>query len=302
MKKIYLLIAATVALFALSCSEENKSEVDKSDVYLAFLREGNPDISKYWVQVAAGIEAEAKICDNANVKVFYTYGESDGDTKTQIAQIRNAWDSYGDRIKGVIFASCGLESDNILKDKISGNDNIKLVIVDSPLLEESPLQNRFNNLVATDNYEAGRRLAIEKFSNIPADSILIVTDNTGNAAKQRVDGFLSVKGVQVYEATISDCTPRNIQQLYPKAKYIISLNAYMSTACVKNGITKTNGFVLSCFDEDDIVLEALEKGEISFTVAQNTMKMGQVAFDCLLKSSVKKNIYTGILIFDSVDK
>lgn len=297
-----MLLAAGIAMLTMSCGEKG-DDLDASEVYLAFLREGNTEITKYWVQVASGIEAEAKICNDANVKTYYTYGENDGDTRTQVAQIRSAWDSYGERIKGVIFASCGLESDIILNDKLKGHDNVKLVIVDSPLLEESPLLERYNNLVATDNYEAGCRIAVEKFDTVPSTSILLIADSTGNAAQQRLQGFLSCKeDVQVCYPSISDCTIEHISKDHPNAKYIFSLNAYLSSACVKNGLTISNGFVTGCFDEDDVVLNALEDGEISFTVVQNTMKMGQVAFDCVYKSSAKKNIYTGTIIFDSVKK
>lgn len=266
--------------FSTACSD------DDSGCIVAILRDNvNTD---YWIQISQGIKAAAQ-SEDIDYEIIYT--TSNEDYATQISAIEQLSSKYGNRLKGVILASVNAEV-----EAAAAKLTVPIVIVDTQLSSNSPLNDIYHCSFSTDNYSAGAELAYK--IETAASNILIVKMENSNSINKRVTGFLSEKGeASVIEVPDDDCS-ETIKENLNGIKTIFAANGSTATFAIK-AVADRSDITIYAFDSNETILSAIRNGSIVGTMAQDTYNMGFDAVKSIFNSFVDRDCYLSTYYIDA---
>lgn len=259
------------------------------------------DGSDFWSSVIAGAEMAAKE-NGAELKVSAPKEETDVSRQNEL--ILQAISEKPD----AIVVSPNSYEENLEALKKVRAAGIKLIYIDSDTRERIQ-----NSIIATDNYEAGRKMGEYIRDNINSASVIAVVAHVKNSstAIEREQGFRDAIGD--YEAQIAEVVYSNSD--YDKAyeetrelleKYSIDvlacLNEYSAVGAAR--AVKEMGLggriTMIGFDNSTEEIELLEEGVFSAIVVQRAYSMGylgiETAVDCINGKKVEADIDSGSLL------
>jgi ribose transport system substrate-binding protein len=279
-----------------SDNNENRKDID----FIAKSRSGD-----YWNTVRAGAEAAAK---EFNVNLNYIAPDYEKDVGEQIALMNKAIDR---KVDSIVLAASDYNELVVSTEKAQVN-KIPVIILDSEVNT-----NKITGTIATDNYEAGKKVAekaLELLGNTGEIAIINYIKGSGSADK-REEGVLSVLSKQpmvrlvAKEYSLSDEKlateiTRKILKENKDIKGLIALNGTTSNgvAQVIEELNLTGKVSLVAFDCTPAEIEYIENGVIQATVIQNPFVMGYLGVKYAAMSSrgrdVPKNVDTGSKVID----
>jgi ribose transport system substrate-binding protein len=279
-----------------SHSSENRKDVD----FIVKSRSGD-----YWNTVSAGAEAAAK---EFNVNLNYIAPDYEKDVGEQIALMNKAIDR---KVDSIVLAASDYNELVVSTEKAQVN-KIPVIILDSEVNT-----NKITGTIATDNYEAGKKVAekaLELLGNRGEIAIINYIKGSSSADK-REEGVLNVLSKQpmvklvAKEYSLSDEKlaaeiTRKILKENKDIKGLIALNGTTSNgvAQVIEELNLTGKVSLVAFDCTPAVIEYIENGVIQATVIQNPFVMGYLGVKYAAMSArgreVPKNVDTGSKVID----
>jgi len=279
----------TICTLTVSCSKDD----DNKGIVVAVLKDNVN--TQYWQQVAKGITDGAQQNDVISV---ITYAPTDDGADSQINTLRSLKNKYGNQLEGIILAPFT----QAVEVEAIGFD-VPVVIVDTPLSDNSPLEDIYHSFLATDNVAAG--VAMARHISANSSNILVVRLQSSSAIAKRVQGFLSEKAnATVLLVGDSDCSAeiKTVLQSNPSIKTVFAGNG--STAAFAIKATKDlTGIQVYAFDATATVLEAIRNNQIVGTMAQDTYGMGYNAVEAIYNPYVTKNQYLDVFLInkDNID-
>lgn len=286
MKFNILPFAAFFMLCALSvsCSKND----DNKGIVVAVLKDNVN--TQYWQQIAKGISDGAQ---QNNVISVITYAPTDDGADSQINTLRSLKNKYGNQLEGIILApsTVAVEAEAIGFD-------IPVVIVDTPLSDNSPLEDIYHSFLATDNIAAGVAMARQISAN--SSDILVVRLQSSSAIAKRVQGFLSEKvNASVLLVGDNDCSAeiKSFLQNKPSIKTVFAGNGSTAAFAIK-AVKDLNGINIYAFDATATVLDAIRNNQIAGTMAQDTYGMGYNSVEAVYNPYVTKNQYLDVFLIN----
>ncbi|MFC5449975.1 substrate-binding domain-containing protein [Paenibacillus aestuarii] len=243
--------------------------------------------SDYWQMVSSGVKAAAKEFD---IQIGITGPLSETDTDEQISNLNEVLATKPDAV--ILAATDAVKLAPIAKKiKESG---IKLILIDSDIQSASE-----ENLIATDNVEAGRKIAMSLagLRNGEPAKVLALSDLRSDSAEQdRVNGFISamasLTGVENAGTFYFDSTEdaayeqvKKLLSLYPDIQGIAGLNKEATLGAARAlKEHKTDHITLVGFDSSIYQVKLLEEGSLQATIVQRPFNMGYLSVETAVKA------------------
>ncbi len=298
-RPIFLICGMTVLLTGVCLAE--KARAKKRTI--AVIPKGTTHI--FWKSVHAGAEKAAREC---GVDVIWQGPQKEDDRKMQIDVVQN-FISRG--VDAIVLAP--LDEVALARPVRAANKRgIKVVIIDSGLRSKD-----YVSFIATDNY-AGGKLAAKRLAELIGGkgNVLMMRYAEGSASTmKREQGFLD--GIKEYapKATLvsvdqyggvtaesSFKVAQNLLNKYSKLDGIFCPNESTTFGMLRALQTsgKAGKIKFVGFDTSDLLLAALEKGELNGLTVQNPFKMGWLgvttAVEALGGRKVEPRIDTGAVM------
>lgn len=185
-------------------------------------------------------------------------------------------------------------------------NGIPVVLVDTDV----PLKNKAS-YIGTDNFELGKKAGELLASELqPGDEVaLIAGDLSSPVSGERIKGAkvsLEAAGIKIASEKVkisNEPLPvkkamKSILQNYPNIKGVFATTDIMALSALE--VMKEYGYKIPVIGADGIseMIEAIEKGRLTSTVAQNPYDMGYKSVETALKiikgEQVEKKIDTGV--------
>ncbi|MFA9377041.1 MAG: substrate-binding domain-containing protein [Lachnotalea sp.] len=289
---VLLLVVLTVT-FTQCESKDNKT------IKIIYVSKVLDDNNAFWFSLVEGVQIAAKEYD-VDVTVVAPDSEKDYEKQNQLIEEAIAQKpdaillSPADNIKTLPAAK---------KVKAAG---IKLILIDSQM--EEPVENA---LIATDNYEAGRKVGelvkdlikenskIAIVSHVQGTSTAIAREaglraELGNDADKIVDVvFSDSEYKQAYEVT------KELLKQHPDVDIIAGLNEYSAIGAARavSDLGLTNSIKMVGFDSSQEEIQLLEEGVFEGIVVQKAFNMGYIGLETAVKilrgEDVAANIDSG---------
>lgn len=259
------------------------------------------DGSDFWSSVIAGAEMAAKE-NEAVLQVIAPDDEMDIERQNEL--ILEAIEKQPDAIV-VSPNSYDANLEALRKVKEAG---IKLIFIDSAVTEDIQ-----DAIVATDNYEAGRKMGEYIKGDLDETSVVAIVSHVKNSstAIERERGFRDALGdyqSQIVEVVYSDSDydKANVKakELLEKYKidYLACLNEYsaVGAAWAVKELGLTDQVTMIGFDNSNEEIKLLEEGVFSAIVVQRAYSMGylgiETAVKCIRGKEKNINIDSGSLL------
>ncbi len=297
--RIVLLLSFLViaAVFITNKFVYNEGSKSLQIIYIPKVNDG----SDFWSSVIAGAEMAAKE-NEAKLEVIAPKDETDILRQNEL--ILQAIDKKPDAI--VVSPGSYEENIDVLKKvKAAG---IKLIYIDSGTRE-----NIQDSIVATDNYEAGRKMGEYVKKSLDASSVIAIVAHVKNSstAIEREQGFRDAIGN--HEAQIAEVAYSNSDAVkaYDETKRLIKkynidvlacLNEYSAVGAARavKELGLNDKITIIGFDNSTEEIQLLEEGVFSAIVVQRAYSMGylgiETAVSCIKGKSTKTNIDSGSLL------
>lgn len=295
---ILLSILVVAAAIAYAINEYNSNRKDSlSIIYIPKEIDG----SDFWSSVIAGAQMAAKE-NEVSLEVFAPKDEMDIERQNEL--ILEAIDKKPDAI--VVSPSSNEENLEVLKKvKEAG---IKLVYIDSATSEDIQ-----DCIVATDNYEAGRKMGEFIKNRLTEDSVIAIVSHVKNSstAIEREQGFRDEIGK--FEDQIVDVAYCNSDYdlAFSKTKKLLDrydidvlacLNEYSAVGAARavKEMDLDGKITMIGFDNSTEEIQLLEEGIFSAIVVQRAYSMGylgiETAVKCIRENEVEADIDSGSLL------
>lgn len=293
---LIVLAAAAAGFFSIKTLIDN-SNAPLYIIYIPKVIDG----SDFWSSVIAGAEMAAKE-NEAVLEVVAPEEETDIGGQNQM--ILEAIGKHPDAI-AISPNSYDGNLEALKKVKESG---IKLIYIDSATSE-----NIQDTIVATDNYEAGRKMGEYIRGSLNKDSVIAIVAHVKNSstAIEREQGFRDAIGEyeeQIVEVAYSNSNydlasseTKRLLQNYD-INVLACLNEYSAVGAART--VKEMGLDgkinMIGFDNSIEEIELLEEGVFSAIVVQRAYSMGylgiETAVRCIRQKSMQDNIDSGSLL------
>lgn len=257
--------------------------------------------SDFWSSVIAGANMAAKE-NEVDLEVIAPNKETDIQRQNEL--ILEAIDKKPDAI--AVSPNSNEENlEALTKVKEAG---IKLIYIDSATSESIQ-----DAIVATDNYEAGKKMGESIKDEIKDDSVIAIVAHVKNSstAMQREQGFRDALGEhasQIVEVAYSNSdydkayTETKILLRKYKVDFLACLNEYSAVGAARavKELNLNGKVTMIGFDNSMEEIELLEEGVFSAIVVQRAYSMGylgiETAVRCIRDDSTNINIDSGSLL------
>ena len=257
------------------------------------------DDSDFWTSLIQGAQAAAK---EYNVDLTVMGPSSEGDYEAQNKMIREAIKQHPDAI--LISPSSYTKTAETAREVVEAG--IHMVLVDSDMQESMGA-----TLVATNNFEAGKKLGLLLKENLPKDPIIGIVSHVKGAstAMEREQGLR--EGLKEYSSQILPpvfCNS-NYDKAYevtkqliaenPKINAIAGLNEYSAVGAARavKDLGLEDQIVMVGFDSSNEEIQLLEAGVFEGIVIQKPFNMGylavQKAVEVFYNSAVEPMVDSG---------
>ena len=267
--------------------ETKKAEASGDEAYAIVLKTQS---SQFWQDMKAGIEDEAK---KLNVTVDIQSGNTEDDVEGQVSILENFISSGKYKAIGVAPIS-----DVNLNNAIAQATKAGIVVVD---IDEKinaevlgKLGGALSAYVATDNKAVGKMAGEELTKQLEKGSEVAIIEGKAGAisGEQRRDGAKAAfeeAGAKLVDSQPADWdrtkafdVATNMMNAHPDLKAFYACNDTMALG-VAEAVKKAGKDILVCgTDGDKEAISAVDKGEMTATVAQDPKAIGAKSLDLLV--------------------
>lgn len=306
MKRFTHSLLFLACLLSIACNKQNQSQeadqnTDSERIEIAVIPKGTTHI--FWNSVHAGAAKAAKELD---VDIYWQGPLKEDDRQVQIQTVQNFISRGVDAI-----ALAPLDSRSLVPSvKAAKGRQIPVVIFDSDLGSQD-----FESFVATDNQEGGRLGAKRLIEVLNGKGKVILLRYTEGSASttHREEGFLqemqrSGKGIELISTnqyagvTIEKAfqVAQNLLNRYPDVDGVFCPNETSAQGMLRalQTANKAGRVKLIGFDANDILVKALEQGNIHGLAVQDPFNMGYLAVKTATQiikgETVERRIDTGV--------
>ncbi|NLX82842.1 MAG: substrate-binding domain-containing protein [Clostridiales bacterium] len=237
-------------------------------------------MDQHWVNGDAGCKAAVEELGKEGIKVNYTW-DAPTQGKDDAAQIESINNAYANNAQAILLASNGPDT-QVATIQQYQNDGVKFIYVDSPA--NTPAE----QILATDNKEAGRIAGVEmlnklKENGIEEGKIGIVNVNSSTTSTQlREEGFRSAFEGSKFEILETQYGEGQVTASQSIAENYITEGVVGIFGCNEGSTTGTGNAIKEAgsavigvgFDQSDAILQLVKEGALLATMAQNPYVMG----------------------------
>ena len=270
-------------------TEKAKEAASGDEAYAIVLKTQS---SQFWQDMKAGIEDEAK---KLNVTVDIQSGNTEDDVEGQVTILENFISSGKYKAIGVAPIS-----DVNLNNAIAQATKAGIVVVD---IDEKinadalgKLGGALSAYVATDNQAVGKMAGEELTKQLEKGSEVAIIEGKAGAisGEQRRDGAKAAfeeAGMKLVDSQPADWdrtkafdVATNMMNAHPDLKAFYACNDTMALG-IAEAVKKAGKDILVCgTDGDKEAISAVEKGEMTATVAQDPKAIGAKSLDLLVEA------------------
>ncbi|WP_157273112.1 sugar ABC transporter substrate-binding protein [Neobacillus bataviensis] len=256
--------------------------------------------NQYWRIIQAGVERGCKDF-GIDGKVI---APKNGTATEQLKMLDNVLKEHPD----VLVVSPAISPDIILKLDEFVKKNIPVLLIDT----DEPWENK-TAYIGTNNVELGRKAGIFMASMLqPRDKVALI-GRESSVEGERIKGAkasLEAAGIKI-EAETSKISVedkdqdqkvikilKTLFQQHPDLKGVVTSTDYLAIPVVN--VLKEQGLTMPVTGADGIskMVELVEKGDVTGTIAQNPYDMGYLSVQAALQvtkgEKIKRNIDSGI--------
>ena len=267
--------------------ETKKAEASGVEAYAIVLKTQS---SQFWQDMKAGIEDEAK---KLNVTVDIQSGNTEDDVEGQVSILENFISSGKYKAIGVAPISDVNLNNAIAQATKAG---IVVVDIDEKINAEAlgKLGGALSAYVATDNKAVGKMAGEELTKQLEKGSEVAIIEGKAGAisGEQRRDGAKAAfeeAGAKLVDSQPADWdrtkafdVATNMMNAHPDLKAFYACNDTMALG-VAEAVKKAGKDILVCgTDGDKEAISAVDKGEMTATVAQDPKAIGAKSLDLLV--------------------
>ncbi|WP_171683973.1 substrate-binding domain-containing protein [Paenibacillus planticolens] len=288
-RPVFLAVLSVIVIgFVVVASMEMLRITNPRKLEIAVVLKTNNVRSDYWQMVSAGVKAAAK---ELAVNIDITGPVSETDTA---GQIRNVDEALLKKPDAIILAATDYErlAPAATKIKESGT---KLILIDSPVYTHTEA-----SLIATDNFEAGRKAGVFLAGGQNSQLFGVMTlggNQQSIAEKERVSGFkeaiadfpgVEYAGNYEFDGT-EDAAYEQVKHLlamYPNIKGIAGLNEKATLGAARAIKEKKweDHIKIVGFDSSIYEIKLLEEGVIKATIVQKPFNMGYLSVETAVQA------------------
>lgn len=276
MKRFHIYVLICTAALLTACN--NKADKDYHNDLVAILGSSTND---YWQDMSTGIASEAGLFNITTLDIWYTGG--DNDAASQLSAL-NSLGKYKS-LYGIIIAPINQEVEAAAYNAGSTLD-IPVVVLDSPVTEDTPLYEKARTQIYTDNAAATEKLYNLAKEDINRYILFVGKDNSNSSRARRAAAkSLEEKNGLEYREIVTDCETDNVGTLlkdafsaHPEISAVICLNGSLIT---DQFLDAAKGKAVYTFDYTDTIASAIIDGKIKCAARQHTIEMGVAAVDAV---------------------
>lgn len=276
--------------YALICSAAlltacNKTQEEVHNDLVAILGSSTND---YWQLMSNGIASEAGSFSITALDIWYTNG--DNDAESQIMALNSLAAKYKD-LRGIIIAPISQEVETAAYNAGFSLD-VPVVVLDSPVTENTPLFEKARTQIYTDN-----AAATETLYNLAREDnnryILFVGKDNSNSSRTRRAAAKALEEeagleyreiVTDREAGDADVLLAEALATYPEISAVICLNGSLIT---EKFLDAAKGKSIYTFDYTDIIEAGVRDGKIKCAARQYTFEMGVASVDAVFNPLIQ---------------
>jgi len=304
MRRALLFVLLAAVFFVISCSKE-PAEGEEGKITIAVIPKGTTH--EFWKSIHAGAVKAAK---ETGVEIIWKGPLKEDDRESQITVVENF---LARGVSGIVIAPL---DDVALRRPVSEamRKGIEVVIIDSDLKSED-----YVSFVATDNYVGGRKGGeyLGKILGGKGKVVMLRYQEGSASTVNRERGFMEAiaqfPGIEVvssnqYGGATSGTAQTASENLLAPLRTAEGTLTIEGIFCPNESTTfgmlralQTGGFAGKVkfvgFDSSEMLVKAMENGEINGLVLQDAMNMGYLGVKTLTShlrgESVERRIDTG---------
>jgi ribose transport system substrate-binding protein len=295
-KKVFILFTiAVVLILCISILSQCQSK-DKQEINIIYISKVLDENNAFWIFLIEGVQTAAK---EYGVNLTVVAPDLESDVEKQNELIEAAIEQRPD----AILLSPADHKKTLLAAKKIKEAGIKLILVDSEM--EEPIEDA---LIATDNYEAGKKVGELVKNLMKEDSkIAIVSHVKGTStAIEREAGLRAALGeeeTKIVEVVFSNSeyekayqVTKELLEAHPDVDIIAGLNEYSAIGAARavRDLNLSDSIKLVGFDSSKEEIQLLEAGIFDGIVVQKAFNMGYIGLETAVKLLNGEEVLTNI--------